>query len=271
MVGPVAEELIQPLPIEIVVRTERKQALYAKLRTVSSVAGLLGIWTLLSMVPWSVPIPSPLASFHALLRLDPVMLATDVALSCRRVGLGFLIAAILAVPLGIIAGYSRWIRNIVFPVIEVLRPIPPIAWIPLAILFFPTSESMVVFLTFLGAFFPIVYNTMSGFWSIKPMYIRSGKSLGASEWRLFWHVILPAMLPIVFAGLQIAIGISWLMVVAGEMMAAKGGVGALTWEAYQTGRYPLIFVGMAIIGVLGSLSSLLIKTISRTISRWDVH
>ena len=155
--------------------------------------------------------------------------------------------------------------------IEVLRPVPPIAWIPLAILFFPTAESMVVFLTFLGAFFPIIYNTISGFWSIKPMYLRSGKSLGASEWRLFWHVILPGMLPVVFAGLQIAVGISWLMVVAGEMMAAKGGIGALTWEAYQTGRYPLIFVGMAIIGVLGSLSSFIIKKIGNGICRWDAH
>src|SRR5262249_55538649 len=154
--------------------------------------------------------------------LDPATFGFDIALSCRRVGLGFVAAAILAVPLGILAGYSKWIYNIAFPVIEVLRPIPPIAWIPLAILFFPTSESMVVFLTFLGAFFPIVYNTLAGFWSIKPMYLRAAKSLGASEWRLFWHVILPAMLPVVFAGLQIAIGVSWLMVVAGEMMAAKG-------------------------------------------------
>ena len=130
---------------------------------------------------------------------------------------------------------------------------------------------MVVFLTFLGAFFPIVYNTLAGFWSIKPMYLRAGKSLGASEWRLFWQVILPGMMPVIFAGLQVAVGVSWLMVVAGEMMAAKGGVGAMTWQAYQTARYPLIFVGMAIIGILGFLSSYVVKKIGNSICRWEMR
>jgi NitT/TauT family transport system permease protein len=256
-------------PDDLSERKEWRRQYYTAIRISLSVIGLTIVWALISSIPWSVPIPSPLASLRALLQLDPRELMRDVILSCRRVGLGFVAAAFLAVPLGILAGYSRWIRNVSFPLIEVLRPIPPIAWIPLAILFFPTAESMVIFLTFLGAFFPIVYNTISGFWSVKPMYIRAAKSLGAGEWRLFWHVILPGMMPVVFAGLQVAVGISWLMVVAGEMMAAKGGIGAMTWEAYQTARYPLIFVGMAIIGVLGFLSSLLVRASGNLICRWD--
>lgn len=266
-----AQDVAALAPKAFSFRTDWHNAVQTGFRSVVSVVGLLILWALLSAGPWNVPIPSPVASLRALMRLDPAALGIDIALSCRRVALGFAAAAILAVPLGILAGYSRWIYNIAFPVIEVLRPIPPIAWIPLAILFFPSSESMVVFLTFLGAFFPIVYNTLAGFWNIKPMYLRAAKSLGASDWRLFWHVILPAMLPLIFAGLQIAVGVSWLMVVAGEMMAAKGGVGALTWQAYQTARYPLIFVGMAIIGVLGFLSSYLVKYIGNALCPWELR
>jgi NitT/TauT family transport system permease protein len=266
-----AQDVAAPAPEALSIRTDWHKPIQTGFRSAVSVAGLLLLWGLISAGPWSVPIPSPLASLRALARLDPATLGIDIALSCRRVALGFAAAAVLAVPLGILAGYSRSIYNIAFPVIEVLRPIPPIAWIPLAILFFPSSESMVVFLTFLGAFFPIVYNTLAGFWNIKPMYLRAANSLGASEWRLFWHVILPAMLPLVFAGLQVAIGVSWLMVVAGEMMAAKGGVGALTWQAYQTARYPLIFVGMAIIGVLGFLSSYLVKKVGQALCRWELR
>ena len=248
---------------------EWRKPLFKSLRVFLSVAAVLALWTGIAAFPWPVPIPSPAASLQAFQRLDGRELTVSMLLSCRRVGVGFLLAALLAIPVGILVGYSRWIRDLIFPLIEVLRPVPPIAWIPLAILFFPSSESMVVFLTFLGAFFPIVYNTIAGFSSVKPMYLRAGKSLGASEWRLFWHVILPGMLPIVFAGLHVAMGISWLMVVAGEMMAAKGGIGAMTWDAYQTARYPLIFVGMALIGILGFLSSLVIKAIGVAICRWD--
>jgi NitT/TauT family transport system permease protein len=275
MAGAVAEELAQSIPPvsqkNIAYRAERRKSYYQVARTAFSVFWLVGLWSLIAAVPWAIPIPSPFASLRALLQLDPYVLAVDIVLSCWRVGLGFLIAALIAIPLGILAGYSQWIRNLVFPMIEVLRPVLPIAWIPLAILFFPSSESMVVFLTFLGAFFPIIYNTIAGYSSIKPMYVRAGKSLGAGEWRLFWHVVLPAMLPVIFAGLQVAVGISWLMVVAGEMMAAKGGIGALTWEAYQTSRYPLIFVGMAIIGLLGFLSSFLIKVVGNVLCRWDAR
>lgn len=262
---------MQAAPDRSALSAERRKSFHKSVRAAFSVVALLAIWTGIAAFPWSITIPSPLASARALLQLEPRPLAADILLSCRRVGIGFLIAAAVGIPLGILVGYSRWIRNLLFPLIEVLRPIPPIAWIPLAILFFPTSESMVVFLTFLGAFFPIVYNTIAGFSGIKPMYLRAGKSLGASEWRMFWHVILPSMLPVIFAGLHVAVGISWLMVVAGEMMAAKGGIGALTWEAYQTARYPLIFVGMALIGIFGFLSSFLIRIAGNAVSKWDAR
>ena len=234
-----------------------------------SVLALIGAWALTSTFPWPIPVPSPVDVFNAARALDPKTFAYDVMLSFYRVASGFLIAAALGIPLGIWIGYSKGARNLLFPLIEVMRPIPPIAWIPLAILFFPKAEWMIIFLTFMGAFFPITYNTISGFVDVKPMYIRAGKSLGANDWTLFRHVMFPAMLPVIFAGLRVAVGTAWLMVVAAEMMANTGGVGAMTWEAYQTVRYPRIFVGMATIGILGFASSALVQAVGDRITRWE--
>lgn len=246
-----------------------KGALPSLLRRSASIVGFLLVWSLVSMLPWAVQLPSPLEAVHAALKLDPALLVTDMSLSTYRVLSGFTLAAAVGIPVGIVIGYSQVMRDLLFMPIELFRPIPPIAWIPLAILFFPTVEMMVVFLTYYGAFFPIVYNTVDGVSNIRVTYIRAGKSLGASEWTLFWHVILPAALPVIFTGLYVAIGVSWLMVVAGEMIANKGGLGSMTWLSYQTGQYPRIFVGMALIGLLGWASSLVVRGIARFVMRWE--
>jgi NitT/TauT family transport system permease protein len=244
-----------------------------RIQTVSfrvfSVLLFIAAWAIFSALPWAIQIPSPLDALRSAAQLDPETFLTDVALSAYRVVLGFIVAAFIGVPLGIGIGYSPIIRDLVFPSIELFRPIPPIAWIPLAILFFPKIEWMIIFLTFYGAFFPIVYNTVAGVSGIRATYIQAGKSLGASEWTLFWHVVLPAALPVIFTGLYVAIGVAWLMVVAGEMIANKGGIGAMTWQAYQTTHYSRIFVGMAAIGIVGYLSSLLVSLISRVVIRWE--
>ncbi len=221
------------------------------------------------MLPWAIQVPSPAKVLSSALRLDPMEYGGDLWLSASRVGLGFAFAALVGIPIGVVVGYSQTLRDLLFPPIELLRPVPPIAWIPLAILFFPEIEWMIVFLTFYGAFFPIVYNTVAGVGNIRTTYIRAGRSLGASEWTLFWHIVLPAALPVIFTGLNVAIGVAWLMVVAGEMFANRGGIGALTWQSYQTTQYPMIFVGMASIGVLGYISSLIVRGIARIFVRWE--
>jgi NitT/TauT family transport system permease protein len=247
--------------------------LRARLQTAATqmfaIALFVILWWLVSTLPTAIHIPSPLEAAQAALKLDPRDFATDMLLSTWRVALGFIIAAAIGIPLGISIGYSQLVRDLVFPPVELFRPIPPIAWIPLAILFFPGIEWMIIFLTFYGAFFPIVYNTVAGVSEIRANYVRAAKSLGASEWTVFWQVVLPAALPTIFTGLHIAISVAWLMVVAGEMIANQGGVGAMTWQAYQTTQYPLIFVGMAAIGVLGYLSSVAVRLLSRAIVRWE--
>jgi NitT/TauT family transport system permease protein len=247
--------------------------LIAQLRTLASqllaVAIFVLVWWLVSTLPTAIHIPSPVEVATSALQLDSRSFLADMLLSTWRVGLGFVIAALVAIPLGIVMGYSPLARDLMFPPVELFRPIPPIAWIPLAILFFPGTEWMIIFLTFYGAFFPIVYNTVAGVSGIRSNYIRAAKSLGASQLTVFWQVVLPAALPIIFAGLHIAISVAWLMVVAGEMIANQGGVGAMTWQAYQTTQYPLIFVGMAAIGILGYLSSVAVRLLAQIVIRWE--
>lgn len=243
----------------------------ASLKRATALAGLVVFWELLSRLSWTIAIPSPSTVVMAFLQLDMAALGLDVLRSFYRVLAGFLLAAAVGIPLGIWIG-STWVgRTLFFPTLEILRPVPPIAWIPLAILFFVEPQSMILFLTFLGALFPITYNTLAGISGINPSYIRAGRSLGAKGGRMFFHVVIPAMLPMIMSGLQIAIGTSWLMVVAGEMMASKGGIGAFTWQSFQTSRYPLVFVGMAVIGISGYVSSVLLKAISDRLVIWKAQ
>jgi sulfonate transport system permease protein len=254
-------------------RSVRTARLVANFQTIASqcfaVALFILTWWLVSKIPTAIHIPSPVEVAGSALRLNPGVFFGDMLLSTWRVTLGFVIATVIGIPLGVAIGYSPLVRDLLFPPVELFRPIPPIAWIPLAILFFPGVEWMIVFLTFYGAFFPIVYNTVAGVSGIRPNYIRAAKSLGASEWTVFWQVSLPAALPIIFTGLHIAISVAWLMVVAGEMIGNRGGIGAMTWSAYQTTQYPRIFVGMAAIGVLGYLSSLAVRLLAQIFVRWE--
>lgn len=251
-----------PAPVSALPRTSHAA------RRALSLAAFIAAWEIVSRLAWTIAIPSPSSVVLALIALDPAGLASEILKSFYRVLTGFILATVVGVPLGIWIG-STWVgRTLVFPTLEVLRPVPPIAWIPLAILFFVDPQSMILFLTFLGALFPITYNTLAGISSINPAYMRSARSLGATGGRLFFHVVIPAMLPMIMSGLQIAIGTAWLMVVAGEMMASKGGIGAFTWESFQTSRYPLVFVGMVIIGVSGYVSSAMLKVISNRLVVW---
>ncbi len=229
---------------------------------------LVMLWLALVSLPGLERVPGPGSVLRAALALSPGPFLAEAGRSLVRVGAGFVIAVLVGIPLGVAIGCWRPVRYLAFPPVEALRPIPPIAWIPLSILFFVSVEAQIIFLTFYGAVFPITYNTIAGVAGIDARLIRAARSLGASEWHVFRFIVLPGTMPHIFTGLSVAVGITWLMVIAAEMIAARGGLGYLTWEAYTTFNYPLIFVGMAAIGVLGALSSALLRWINRRIMPW---
>lgn len=193
----------------------------------------------------------------------------DVEHTLLRVWIGVIAAAVFAIPLGLMIGWKKVFRDLVFPVMEILRPIPGIAYIPLAILFLPGVELPVVFIVFIGAFFPILVNTINGVELIDNDYFRAAKCLGSSEFQIFKHVVVPGALPSISMGLALGVGIGWMASVAGEMISGKWGLGYRIWESYTLIRYPLIVVGMVVIGILGYLSSAILRYAASKLIPWQ--
>ena len=214
-------------------------------------------------------VPSPLAVYDSFARAihDPKFL-THIVLSCRRIFIGFSLAAVVGVPLGLVTGRFKVIHEIVFPVAEVLRPIPAIAWVPMAIMLWPTNEQSIVFITFLGSFFPILVNTLHGMSLVDPVLVRAAQCLGARERSIFREVYFPASLPHIFTGLTIGMGVAWVSLIAAEMISGQYGIGYFTWEAYSLVQYADIALGMITIGVLGLGSSLLIRGAGQLVMPW---
>jgi NitT/TauT family transport system permease protein len=216
-----------------------------------------------------VNVPSPEMVFDSLLRTTrDAKFLSHVLLSCRRIFIGFAVATAIAVPLGLIMGRFRLVREIVFPVAEVLRPIPAIAWVPMSIMLWPSNEESIIFITFLGSFFPILINTLHGMSMVDPVLVRAAQCLGAREAAIFREVYFPASLPYVFTGLTVGMGVAWVSLIAAEMISGQFGIGYFTWEAYSLVQYADIALGMICIGVLGLASSAAIRGIGRLVMPW---
>ena len=166
----------------------------------------------------------------------------NIAISLRRILMGFFIATAIGVPLGLAIGKYQRVRDLFMPVVEVLRPIPAIAWVPMSIMLWPNNEASIVYITFIGAFFPILLNTIHGVHSLDGVLVRAARCLGASEFRLFLNVILPGSLPHIFTGLAVGMGVAWVSLIAAEMISGQFGVGYFTWEAYSLVDLSLIHI-----------------------------
>ena len=215
-------------------------------------------------------VPSPAAVYESLMRaMHDSKFFMHVALSCRRILIGFSLAAVVAVPLGLVMGRFKLAHEIVFPVSEILRPIPAIAWVPMSIMLWPTNEQSIVFITFLGSFFPILVNTLHGMSLVDPVLVRASQCLGAREAAIFREVYFPASLPHIFTGLTVGMGVAWVSLIAAEMISGQFGIGYFTWEAYSLVQYADIALGMICIGVLGLGSSALIRGLGRLVMPWN--
>ncbi|CAG0982831.1 sulfonate transport system permease protein [Gammaproteobacteria bacterium] len=171
--------------------------------------------------------------------------------SLFRVTVGWYIAVLLAIPLGIVLGGKAALQEAINPLLQFLRPISPLAWIPLAMIWFGIGDPPAVFLIFLASFFPLVVATMGAVAGIKPLYVRAARNMGLQGSRLVLRVVLPATLPSIIVSLRISVGIAWLVVVAAEMIAVKSGLGFLIIDARNALRLDLVVVGMVVIGLIG--------------------
>ena len=214
-----------------------------------------------------MPPPTAVVSAAADL-LKRGVLFTHIFDSLYRVLLAVGIAALIGVPLGLAMGWSRRFRSAVDPLLEFIRPIPPLAWIPLSILWFGIGDMQIVYIIFLAAFFPIVLNSMAGARDVDTFLVRAGLSLGANRRELFTTVVLPAALPQIFTGVRIGLGIGWMALVAGELVAAPSGLGYMINNARTLFRSDYILLGMVLIGALGLVLDYLMRQAARFAMPW---
>jgi NitT/TauT family transport system permease protein len=225
------------------------------------VAVLVAAWWVAVVVSHTPFFPTPGQTLTGLIEIAKNgELVKHVSASLMRVAVGYLLAAAIAVPLGVLMGWFPGLYLALNPVIQLLRPISPIAWIPLAILWFGVGNLSPMFLIFLASFFPMVVGTASGVQAVEKQFVRAAQNFGITGHRLLRQVVFPAALPQVITGMRIGLGVAWLVVVAAEMVAINSGLGYLIIDSRNAGnRYDLVVASMAIIGVIGLVLDSLMK------------
>ncbi len=223
----------------------------------ASVVLFIVAWHLVAVSLATPYIPKPYAVARALVRafverdFIGFTIGQHILASLLRIAEGFGLAVALAVPLGLASGWVRWVEAFTSPVIELIRPIPPLAWIPFAIYFFGDPFDT-VFIVLLAAFFPVFLNTIAGVKSVDHILIDAARTLGARRLQLFVKVVVPAALNHIVTGMRIGLGIAWMSIVAAEMVGVKGGgLGVYIWAMAEIGRFDSVFAGMVVIGLIG--------------------
>lgn len=237
-----------------------------------SIGSLLFLWEFAR--PLGIPAVSNLPPPTDVIKASIGLLTSNLywegwVLSLQRITSGFILAQIVGVPLGLMMAMHRNAFDTMFPVVEILRPIPPVAWIPVSIIFWPTRELSVIFIVFLGAFWIVLLNTIGGASNIDPNYKRAALSLGSTPRDMFWRIILPATVPSIVTGMAVGMGIAWEMVVAAEMVAGRTGLGYLLWQSFEVNAIAQVIVCMISIGIAGYLSSEFIRLFESFVAPWQ--
>ena len=232
---------------------------------------LILVWQLLGTFGWIntniFPPPSRIA--QAMVDMAQAgLLWKDVQASVFRVSIGFALATVVGVGLGALFGRVQWIARLILPIIEIIRPISPIAWIPIAILWFGLGDKPAWFLICYGAFFPIFTNTYLGVISVQQIHVQAAQCHGASRTLFVRRVLLPSALPYILAGMRIGLGVAWMCVIAAELIAAQSGLGYMIQLARTMLETEKVFAGMIIIGIIGFCMNALMSWVERRLTPW---
>lgn len=241
---------------------------------IGSVAGALLVWHLLATYDVRMwlrfdQFPGPLDVAREFgEQLESAQYYADLAQSLVRILIGFGLAAVFGTGLGIMLARSWLVSDLFQPLFEIVRPIPAIALVPVAILLFPTNEQGIVFITGTAAFFPILVSTRHAVRALPVVWEDALRTMGASRWRVLRSVVLPGIVPGIFGGLSVAMGVAWICVISAEMISGDLGVGYRTWQAYTIVDYPAVLVGMISIGILGWLTAGAVELVGHRLTRW---
>jgi NitT/TauT family transport system permease protein len=245
--------------------SRRRDRLLAVVLPLGAATAVVVLWQLAVVLTHTRIFPPPLAVARGFAELERRgVLGAYIRDSLLRVAAGYLLALLLGVPMGLAMGWSRGLARTLNPVIQVLRPISPLAWIPVAIVLFGVRDQAAIFLIFLAAICPIAVATMNGVQSVPRVYLQAARNFGLSPAAVLWRVVLPAALPRMLVGLRVALGISWLVVVAAEMIAVDSGLGYLIIDSRNAGkRYDLVLAAILLIGTIGLALDLMARRIER--------
>jgi len=225
----------------------------------------LAAWHFLVRISGSDLFPTPLEVTRGLIELiEKGLLLKYIVASLFRVTWGFALAVLIGIPVGLLLGWYGRAFDAFNPMLQIFRPISPIAWIPVAILWFGVSDAAPVFLIFLASVFPITVSAIAAVQNMQPVYLRAAQNFGLSKMQLFRRVIFPSCVPQIITGIRIALGVAWLVVVAAEMIAVNSGLGYLIIDARNAGkRYDLVVAGMVMIGLIGLVLDLLVRQLEK--------
>jgi NitT/TauT family transport system permease protein len=235
------------------------------------IAVVVGLWWAVVVATKSAIFPTPGAVVTGTLELArDGTLWQHIGASLMRVGAGFGLAVVLAIPLGLWMGWVHGAFVTLNPLFQILRPISPIAWIPIAILWFGVGNASPIFLIFIASVFPMIVQTTAGVHTIEKRFLRAAENFGVSRQKLFLKVVFPATLPQIIVGMRIGLGVAWLVVVAAEMIALRSGLGYLIIDSRNAGnRYDLVIAGMIIIGLIGLMLDGIMRLLeSMKVVRW---
>ena len=241
-----------------------------------SISVVLAVWEVVArwVIPWANPqaallMPAPSAIFSAGWQLARSGVLLEHALaSTQRVIFAWGAVCLIAIPLGIAMGWWSRFNRYANPIIELLRPIPPLAWIPISILWFGIGLKQNIFIIMIGCFFPVLLNTVHGVRSVDPVLIRAARNFCPGEWAILRRVVLYAALPNIFTGARIGLGVAWMVLVAAELVAATSGLGFMIEDARNFLRTDVIFVGMIAIGCMGILMEGLLRLLQKRLLVW---
>jgi len=242
-----------------------------KLRPAAFILALLLLWHWAAQRQAVNLMPGPLAVVAGIGELaQRGLLFKYIVASLFRVTWGFVMAAMLAIPLGLMIGWYRRAELAFNPMLQIFRPISPLAWIPISILWFGVGDLAAIFLIFLASFLPLMVTAINAVGSIAPVHLNAGRNFGLSHGQLIYRVLYPAVIPQLIVGLRITLGIAWLVVVAAEMIAVNSGLGFLIVDARNAGnRYDLVVAGMVMIGIIGLLLDTGMRSLEKIRSlRW---
>ncbi|MFQ1061722.1 ABC transporter permease [Bordetella trematum] len=253
----------------------RQTGVPSSVYSVASVTGLLLLWAVVTHLGWVGPgyLPGPKAMFEQLLTLldhgyGGKPLSDHIGASLFRALVGFAIGVLAGVPFGLFSGYHKAVGAMMSPIMAFIRPIPPIAFIPMAVLYFGLGETGKVVLIVFTAFNYSFVSAQAGALSVPVSYYRAAESLGMRKLQIFWQVVFPSAIPHMFTGLKVAMALSWAVVVAAELVGAQKGLGFMISDAAQLFQIPVVFIGIALIGLIGLVLNGLLTVAEDRIVHW---